>query len=120
MAADLTFLVMELAEAERGPRRRARGRVHAVRRSPGGDELLSFYTAYRAWVRAKVACLRAGELPEGSARQRLLEHARTLAALGERFAWRARGPLVIVVGGGAAAGETSLAEAISAASGSPT
>ena len=87
---------------------------------PGGDEPFSFYAAYRAWVRAKVACLRAGELPEGSARQRLLEHARTLAALGERFAWRARGPLVIVVcGARATGGVTSLVEAISAASGLP-
>src|SRR5215218_11049010 len=29
---------------------------------PGDDALLSFFAAYRAWVRAKVACLRAGEL----------------------------------------------------------
>ena len=32
---------------------------------PGDDALLHFYAAYRAWVRAKVACLRAEELPEG-------------------------------------------------------
>ena len=75
----------------------------------GGDALLGFYAAYRAWVRAKVACLRAGELPGGDRRSAELDHARSLAELAERLSWRARRPLVLVICGGAATGKTHLA-----------
>ncbi|MBN1529376.1 MAG: AAA family ATPase [Thermoleophilaceae bacterium] len=118
VAADIAFLVMELSEAGRDDLGAAL--VDEYTRAggdAGGDELLSFYAAYRAWVRAKVACLRAAELPGGPGRARRLEHARALGALGERLAWRARRPLVIVVCGAAATGKTSLAEALSDQSG---
>jgi aminoglycoside phosphotransferase family enzyme/predicted kinase len=120
VGADLAFLVMELAEAGRGDL--ARALVDGYRTAggdDGGDALLGFYAVYRAWVRAKVACLRAGELPEGEARLRELDHARALAALAERLSWRARQPLVLVVCGPAASGKTVLAEALSTASGLP-
>ena len=104
-----------------GPRGSRRGRSRAEYRAAGGDdggdELLAFYAAYRAWVRAKVACLRAAELPAGERDAQELEHARGLAALGERLSWRARRPLVLVVCGASATGKTVLAEALAAVAG---
>ena len=69
--------------------------VTAYRRAggdPGDDELLAFFAAYRAWVRATVACERAAELADDpAARAGQEEQARALVELGHRFAWRARG-----------------------------
>jgi aminoglycoside phosphotransferase family enzyme/predicted kinase len=115
-AADLAFLVMELAEA--GREELAEALVDEYRASggdDGGDALLAFYAAYRAWVRAKVACLRAAELPAGDRRAREMRHARALAALGERLSWRARRPLLLVTCGVSATGKTHLAEALASA-----
>jgi hypothetical protein len=118
VGADLAFLVMELAEAGRAELATALVREYrAAGGDDGGDALLAFYAAYRAWVRAKIACLRAGELPSGDARVRELEHARSLALLAERLSWRARRPLVLVVCGSAATGKTHLAGSVAAASG---
>jgi aminoglycoside phosphotransferase family enzyme/predicted kinase len=118
VAADLGFLVMELVEAGRDDLARALvAEYRAAGGDDGGDSLLAFYAAYRAWVRAKVACLRAGELPPGEPRRRELEHARRLAAVGERLSWRARGALVLVVCGASATGKTVLAEALASDSG---
>jgi aminoglycoside phosphotransferase family enzyme/predicted kinase len=118
VAADLAFLVMELVEAGRADLGRALVEEYrAAGGDDGGDALLAFYAAYRAWVRAKVACLRAGELPEGESRRRELDHARGLAALGERLSRRARRPLVMVVCGGAASGKTHLADPLATATG---
>jgi aminoglycoside phosphotransferase family enzyme/predicted kinase len=120
VAADLAFLVMELAEAGRADLARVLVEEYrAAGGDDGGDVLLAFYAVYRAWVRAKVACLRAGELSPGAARQRELDHARELAALADRLSWRARGPLVLVVCGAAGTGKTHLAEALAAGSGMP-
>jgi aminoglycoside phosphotransferase family enzyme/predicted kinase len=118
VAADLAFLVMELAEAGRADLATAMvDEYRAGGGDDGGDALLGFYAAYRAWVRAKVACLRAGELPGGDRRSSELEHARSLAELAERLSWRARRPLVLVICGGAATGKTHLAQVVAAASG---
>jgi aminoglycoside phosphotransferase family enzyme/predicted kinase len=118
VAADLAFLVMELEEAGRADLRRVLVEEYrAAGGDDGGDSLLGFYATYRAWVRAKVACLRAGELPAGEQRSRELEHARSLAALGERISWRARRPLVVVVCGSSATGKTYLARELARASG---
>ena len=118
VAADLAFLVMELAEAGRADL--ARALVDEYRTAggdDGGDALLGFYAAYRAWVRAKVACLRAAELPPGGQRSSELGHARSLAELGERLSWRARRPLVLVVCGASATGKTYLARELARSSG---
>jgi aminoglycoside phosphotransferase family enzyme/predicted kinase len=118
VAADLAFLVMELAQADRADL--AATLVDEYRTAggdDGGDALLGFYAAYRAWVRAKVACLRAGELPGGERRSTELDHARSLAELAERMSWRARRPLVLVVCGSAATGKTHLARALASAAG---
>ena len=62
VGADLAFLVIELVHT--GREDLADELVKAYRSAggdPGDDALLAFFAAYRAWVRAKVEALRAGE-----------------------------------------------------------
>jgi aminoglycoside phosphotransferase family enzyme/predicted kinase len=114
VADDLAFLVMDLAAS--GGERFARALVRAYRDAggdPGEDRLIAFYASYRALVRAKVALLRAAQHPAaGHERARESAAARDLLALAERFAWRARLPLVIVVCGVPAVGKSRLAGAL--------
>jgi predicted kinase len=87
---------------------------------PGPDALIAFYAAYRALVRAKVALLRGAQLPGTSAEHgQHSAHARDLVSLAERFGWRARRPLVIVVCGVPASGKSHLAQALAELSGLP-
>jgi len=119
VADDLAFLVMDLVA--HGGERFARTIVRAYRDAggdPGDDALIAFYAAYRALVRAKVALLRAAQHPAGSAAHgHDSAQARDLLSLAERFAWKARLPLAIVVCGVPASGKTNLAEALTAVSG---
>ena len=119
VAADIAFLVMDLTRlACFRPTDRLVATYRHAGGDPGDDALLSFYAAYRAWVRSKVACVRAAELPgEDPERQRQEAEARALLDLGHRFAWRARLPLVLVVCGPAAAGKTTLAKRVAEVSG---
>ncbi len=118
VAADLAFLVMELEESGRADLRRVLVEEYrSAGGDDGGDALLGFYATYRAWVRAKVACLRAGELSPGDRRSSELDHARSLAELGERLSWRARRPLTLIVCGSAATGKTYLACELARSSG---
>jgi aminoglycoside phosphotransferase family enzyme/predicted kinase len=110
VTADLAFLVMELLAAGREDLCHVLAAEYgAAGGDLGGGQLLWFYAAYRAWVRAKVACLRAGELPAGEERAQALDRAHSRAEVGELAAWRAREPLVLVICGGAATGKTHLA-----------
>ncbi len=121
VADDLAFLVFDLVA--HGGERFGEVLVRAYRDAggdPGDDSLIAFYAAYRALVRAKVALVRAAQLPprraergEGSA------CARDLILLSERFAWRARLPLVIVVCGLPASGKSHRAGALAQLSGLP-
>ena len=77
----------------------------------GDDGLLAFFAAYRASVAAKVAFMRGGREEEAAGVARL--------ALGRRFAWRARLPLVLVVGGVSASGKSWLAERLGDRDGAP-
>ena len=117
--SDLAFLVMDLEAHERADL--ARKLVAAYRVAggdPGDDALVAYYGAYRAWVRAKVACLRAAELQDDDPKRRDAEaQASSFAALGRRFAWRARGSLLLVTCGGTASGKTYLASRLAQASG---
>jgi predicted kinase len=71
-------------------------------------------------VRAKVALVRASQLPAGSAaRGHESAAARELIALAERFAWRARLPLLVVVCGAPASGKSHLAITLAELSGLP-
>ncbi len=119
VAADIAFLVMDVIAL--GAEDLALALVEAYREAggdPGDDPMLWFFTSYRAWVRSKVACLRALELPEDSRERGGQEAAaRELFRLGHRFAWRARQPLVLVICGVAASGKTTLAHELASISG---
>ncbi|HYB30649.1 MAG TPA: AAA family ATPase [Solirubrobacteraceae bacterium] len=119
VADDLAFLVFDLAA--RGGERFGEVLVRAYRDAggdPGEDRLIAFYATYRALVRAKVALLRAAQLPRTSAAHgHESAAARDLIALAERFAWRARLPLTLAVCGAPASGKSRLAEALSKRSG---
>jgi aminoglycoside phosphotransferase family enzyme/predicted kinase len=114
VAADLAFLVMDLERA--GREDLASELLSGYREAggdPGPDRLVSFYASYRAWVRAKVAHVRAGELADGDPRRTAaVREGEELAELGRRLAWRTRRPLVLVVCGPAASGKTLLANAV--------
>lgn len=101
----------------------ARELVYAYRLAggdPGSDRLVDLFSSYRAWVRATVACERALELePEDSERGRQETEAREYLALGHRLAWRARGPIVLLLCGVSASGKTTVAERLAEASGWP-
>ena len=121
VADDLAFLVFDLAA--RGGEHFGEVLVQAYRDAggdPGDDSLIAFYAAYRGLVRAKVALVRAAQLPPTSAeRGEESARARDLILLSERFAWRARLPLGIVVCGLPASGKTHLATALAHLSGLP-
>jgi aminoglycoside phosphotransferase family enzyme/predicted kinase len=115
VADDLAFLVMDLVA--HGGERFARTLVGAYRDAggdPGEDRLIAFYATYRALVRAKISLLRAADQRPtvSSEHGRESAAARDLLALAERFAWRARLPLVIVLCGVPAAGKSHLAQAL--------
>jgi aminoglycoside phosphotransferase family enzyme/predicted kinase len=118
IADDLAFLVYDLTA--RGGERYADLLVQAYRDAggdPGSDSLLAFYAAHRAVVRAKVGLVRAGQLEPGAAREREGAHARSLIAVAERFAWRGRLPLAVVVCGVPASGKSHLARTLADRSG---
>ena len=90
VAADLAFLFMELHEAHRPDL--ADALVNGYRAAggdPGSDDLLAFFAAYRAQVRAKVALMRAQQLPPRRYRRCARRaHATALLRLAERLAGR--------------------------------
>jgi uncharacterized protein len=99
VADDLAFLVFDLTA--RGAELAGDLLVQAYREAggdPGDDSLIAFYGAYRALVRAKVALIRAAQHRAASDEHRAArDEGRALIEVAERFAWRARLPLVIVV-----------------------
>jgi aminoglycoside phosphotransferase family enzyme/predicted kinase len=121
VAADLAFLVMDLARL--GREDLMLKLIDAYRLAggdPGDDRLLFFFAAYRAWVRAMVACERILEFEPGDRGCSEQEvEARELVALGHRFAWRARGPTLLLICGVSATGKTTLAERLAECSGWP-
>jgi hypothetical protein len=111
VADDLSFLLMDLeALGAAGAARRIAEDYAAAGGEAGDAALLALFGAHRALVRAKVALLRDPGAPAG---------AHALAALGARLAWRARGPLALLVSGPPASGKSTLAAALAARSGLP-
>lgn len=109
VAQDLAFLAMDL-EAH-GQRRGARELIGAYRHaggSPASEQLRGFYCAYWALVRAKVAVI-AAESKHGRLRDRERARAGRRWMLAQRFCWRARQPVAIVVCGTAGSGKSTLA-----------
>jgi aminoglycoside phosphotransferase family enzyme/predicted kinase len=117
VADDLAYLVMDLVAL--GGERFVAPLVGAYRAAGGDcgeDPLLAFFAVHRALVRAKVILVRANQIPASSPeRGQARAHAREMLAVAERFSWRARLPLAIVVCGGPASGKSHLAEAIARA-----
>jgi hypothetical protein len=121
VAADVAFLVMDLSRL--GAESLGLHLVAEYRRAGGDlgdDALLFFFVSYRAWVRAKVACIRARELTgEDSERERVRGEIREMVRLGHRFAWRSRGPLVLIVCGVSGTGKSTVARQVAELSGWP-
>ncbi len=121
VADDLSFLVLDLVML--GTPELGESLVRAYRGAggdPGDDGLIAFYAAYRALVRAKVELIRGAQLaPAGHAHAHRSALARELIAVAERFAWRARLPLVVVVCGLPASGKSELAGSLAHLSGLP-
>jgi aminoglycoside phosphotransferase family enzyme/predicted kinase len=117
-AHDLAFLLMDLESLGHPEAAAAVLRAYAA---AGGDagtpQLLAFYGLERALVRAKVALIRAGQLPAGTESGRVRGEADHLLELARRLAWRAREPLLIVLCGLSGSGKTHLAGAIAGVSG---
>jgi aminoglycoside phosphotransferase family enzyme/predicted kinase len=108
VAADLAFLIMDLHD--KGADRLAQILIGEAATSGvdyGGRRLLYFYAAYRAWVRVKVACLRADG--PGASGEDDREEARRLARLGARLSWKSIGPLTVVICGRSGSGKSTLA-----------
>ena len=108
VADDLAFLLMDLEHL--GAVSIAASVLEAYRAAGGDrapDELVAFFGLHRAAVRAKVALLQGDDGAHG------------FLALGQRMAWRSRGPLVLLVTGPPATGKSTLAAALAAASGLP-
>jgi hypothetical protein len=121
VADDLAGLVVDLAVKGSAPI--AETLVRAYRDAggePGEDALIAFYAAYRALVRAKTTLMRAARhAPTSGAHGHESAVARELLAVAERFAWRARLPLAIVVCGAPASGRSGVARALAEASDLP-
>lgn len=114
VAYDVAFLVMELHAV--GAADLAAELVTAYRTAggdPGTTALLHGFAACRALVRAKVGAVRGTEHSE-SARGAELPR---FVSLARRLFWLSRCPLTVIVCGPAATGKTTLAAALSRASG---
>jgi uncharacterized protein len=112
VCADVAFLAMDLERLGR-PESADRFLVHYRRLSgdPLPHSLVHHYTAYRAYLRAKVACLRTAQGEDRTARA-----ARHLQDLALEHLRRARVRLVLV-GGLPGCGKTTLATGLAAATG---
>jgi uncharacterized protein len=117
VADELTFLAAEcdfLGADWVGPQ------LLAAYQEQSGDQppavLLDFYKSYRACVRAKVAALRANQV-QGEAQDKAAAEAHRHLALADAYVARWLRPLVLVVGGLAGTGKSTVAAAIADALG---
>ena len=119
VAEDVAFLVMDLERL--GDQRAAELLVQSYWEAGGelcSPELLAFYGAQRALMRANVELLRA-QHPDDEVATQARERAAELLRHSERLAWRARGPIVLVIGG-PVGGESTLAAELARRSGFET
>jgi len=119
VGCDLAFLLMDLEL--RGRRRAGERLLDTYRRQggdPGGNELVWFFAAHWALVRAKVTAIAASQ-HRGRSAAGPADGVRRLLELAGRLCWRARGPLVVVVAGPPASGKSTLAADLSRRSGLP-
>lgn len=111
--ADLSFLLMDLERLGAADIARELLSAYVAHGGdPGDADLVAFHAAQRAWVRAKVALVRARQLGESSSAE-----AQDLLELAQRLSWRARQPLLLLVCGLSASGKSTLAREIGRVSG---
>jgi aminoglycoside phosphotransferase family enzyme/predicted kinase len=117
IASDLSFLTMDLEfQRQAWAARELRDAYRGTSMDPGSEELVCFYAAHHALVRAKVALIAAGQ--HGNERRtELLGQASGMLALAERLAWRARAPVAVVICGLPATGKSTLATELARRSG---
>ncbi|MBK8688454.1 MAG: AAA family ATPase [Betaproteobacteria bacterium] len=112
VASEIAFTVMDLKD--RGQAAFAHRFLDAYLEATGDYEALAvlrYYVVYRALVRAKVACLRAGQLPPGGARDALHREFRDYVDLAVREAEPGRAAIVITHGF-AGSGKTTCTQAL--------
>ncbi len=115
VCSDVAFLAMDLERLGRADlATRFVSEYEARSGTPIPASLLHLYVAERAYVRTKVACLRAEQSVQG--RADAADSARALHALALRHLRRAR-PVLVLVGGLPGAGKSTLATGLAAATG---
>jgi hypothetical protein len=113
---DLAFLVMDVLRRGRELAAALVDGYRAAGGDPGDDALLTFFTAQRALIRAKVALIRASQVDGADAVRRRADAA-GLLALGGRLGWEVRLGRLAAICGPAASGKSTLASALGARSG---
>lgn len=117
VAEDVACLVMDLEHI--GDQRAAELLVQRYWEAGGelcSPELLAFYGVQRALLRARVELRRAEHLHDVTA-VAARDRAGELLGQAERLAWRARGPMVLMIGRPAGSGESALTAELSRRSG---
>jgi aminoglycoside phosphotransferase family enzyme/predicted kinase len=117
VADELAFLAAEcdfLGANWVGPQMLEKYQEHSGDKLP--NVLWDFYKSYRACVRAKVAALRADQL-QGEPQAAAVAEAQLHLALADQYAAHWHSPMVLVVGGLAGTGKTTLAVALAEALG---
>jgi aminoglycoside phosphotransferase family enzyme/predicted kinase len=112
VVSEIAFTVMDLED--RGQAAFAHRFLNAYLEATGDYAALAvlrFYVVYRALVRAKVACLRAGQLPPGPGHDELRREFHGYVALAQRQAVAHRAA-VVVTHGFAGSGKTTLTQSL--------
>ncbi|PRY07271.1 hypothetical protein CLV24_1249 [Pontibacter ummariensis] len=115
VASDIAFLAMDLDQHERPDLSSyVTSRMIELLDDPDIDSLVGFYKCYRACVRAKVECIKAGE-PEVPATEQEAgrERAKRHVRLALRYVLFDSVPAVLIVCGRSGCGKTTLAESFS-------
>jgi aminoglycoside phosphotransferase family enzyme/predicted kinase len=108
--SEIAFVVMDLQDRKR-PDLAARllNTYLEITGDYAGLGVLPFYLAYRAMVRAKVACLRAAQIESGPSKTVLMAEYRGYVDLAMSY-MRSRRPAIIITHGLAGSGKTTLSQ----------
>ncbi len=108
--SEVAFTVMDLEDRGRGEFGHRFLNAYLERTGDyAGLAVLRFYLAYRAMVRAKVACLRGGQLAPGDAKTALVAEYRSYVDLARHYA-RPPQPAFVVTHGLSGCGKTTLTQ----------
>jgi len=110
--SEVAFVVMDLDYRRRADlARRFLNAYLEITGDYAGLEVLSFYLAYRALVRAKVARLRAAQLAAGRARRDAVEEARAHERLASAYVATPH-PAIVITHGLSGSGKTTLSQGL--------